>query len=59
MDQVFVNDLMGIFHFNAIKADDSQNDSQVKDFNQIVNYRHKSIDLQKGLKFIEIKCGTV
>lgn len=60
MDQVFVNDLMGIFHFtNAGKVDDSQNDSQVKDFNQIVNYRHKSIDLQKGLKFIEIKCGSV
>lgn len=61
MDQLFVNDLMGIFHFTDAKNEESlhQNDSQVKDFNQIVNYRHKSIDLQKGLKFIEIRCGSV
>lgn len=69
MEQLFINDLMGIFHFtdaNSIKPATPENgnpapstDTQVKDFNQIVNYRYKSIDLQKGLKFIEIRCGSV
>jgi hypothetical protein len=31
----------------------------VKDFNQIVNYRFKNIELQKGLKFVEVRCGSV
>ena len=34
-------------------------DTQVKDFNQIVNYRYKNIELQKGLKFVEVRCGSV
>ena len=34
-------------------------DTQVKDFNQIVNYRFKNIELQKGLKFVEVRCGSV
>ena len=65
MEHLFVNDLMGIFHFtdatNSLHSDgvNSSNDTKVKDFNQIVNYRHKSIDLQKGLKFIEIHCASV
>lgn len=68
MEQLFVNDLMGIFHFtdgqnapinNQADGRQTNTDTQVKDFNQIVNYRHKSIDLQKGLKFIEVRCGSV
>lgn len=55
MDQIFVNDLMAIFHFtDGIPINDcstdfntsqAQCDTQVKDFNQIVNYKFKSIDL--------------
>ena len=78
IEQLFINDLMGVFHFtdghnilfNSINDQENEitsptnnqplnTDTQVKDFNQIVNYRVKSIDLQKGLKFIEVRCGSV
>ena len=63
-EQMFLNDLMGIFHFTdahptSDKHETASTDTQVKDFNQIVNYRFKSIDLQKGLKFVEVRCGSV
>ena len=59
-EQLFLNDLMAIFHFtDSYASPEGTSDTQVKDFNQIVNYRHKTIDLQKGLKFIEIRCGSV
>jgi hypothetical protein len=53
MDQLFVNDLMALFHFtdahtapiSTNSASNTSTDTQVKDFNQIVNYRHKSLDL--------------
>ena len=59
-EQLFLNDLMAVFHFTDSYASlEGAADTQVKDFNQIVNYRHKTIDLQKGLKFIEMRCGSV
>jgi hypothetical protein len=51
---------MAVFHFtDSYASPEGAADTQVKDFNQIVNYRHKTIDLQKGLKFIEMRCGSV
>jgi hypothetical protein len=32
---------------------------EVKDFNDIVDYKKKAIEISSGLRFIEIKCTTL
>lgn len=46
--------MMALIHFT-----DGNQESTIKDYNQIANYHNKAIDLKKGLKFIEITCSSV
>lgn len=51
---VFENDIMALVHFT-----DGGVASVLKDYNQIATAQAKSLDLKKGLKFLEITCSCV
>ncbi|CDW85131.1 leucine-rich repeat and iq domain-containing protein 3 [Stylonychia lemnae] len=52
--ELYDDDIMALIHYT-----DGNIDSSLKDYNQIANYVNKTIDLKKGLKFIEISCSNV
>lgn len=51
---VYENDIMALVHFT-----DGGSPSVIKDYNQIATSTAKSIDLKKGLKFIEMSFSSV